>query len=756
MSISLKIYNSFFCYLLISLSTLVSYAICQNAKSNIDLLFLIDDSKSMLKFDPEERRSEAINSCLKILKDDTINHRIGVIRFGNNVILSPALTQVDKLNSISLGKIKNGAYTSFTSAIDQAFQEFDAKNSFRGSYNPQIILITDGEIIGSTKELDSKQIRNLKDKELLKLLSDIGISIANLQERNCTLNIILINNDEKIESIWRNYAYQTKGLFYNIDEDPTIGKLIYVTNRILTSMLNRYQISLNLSKSDIDADSLIITAKIMRDTTVINDPNISLTAIIHCNVNKDTLFLTKNLNKGIYTKKFYRKPEIKNCILNITAIDRGNVLAAFSTEIKFNSFHVYFWMKYSIIFLILLLTLFAIRVIVIFRNNLIKFKKNISEFIYRKEQVRLKRPLNPDEKKKIDENLTFGKMISPEYRLKYLGFLTGMAIKNTLFIKSSIDFSRYDSKEIVRTGRDGIEFSISENEPDLDWKLKDDLIEHISENEPDSDKKLKEIEKKIKEGKRQIEKGQYKDGNESFLNGIKLLTTEVHEQEKNLVEMCTNVLNDIYDSWETEIKQENIFEPDERFKKKKERFEPIFKEACLNTDESANRKAIAKMVVRGIRNNRDCFYVDLAILLSFIENDFIEKIHEETRKDKSRIENEIIKDIRLIFYYIIEYLKEGIAEFDPRVECSVYEAFWDLLNINDDNLITVLSSVERKILAINRSDYVMGEMIYSYYSNIYFAFKDAIESDSPHINYLTKIKNYLHHNTEKNWEKIIS
>lgn len=171
----------------------ISTSQIENPIKPVDAFVLIDQSGSMKFTDPKGERIQAVKFFIDYLKGDyskSINHRVGVINFGDRAPENPEdeiipltyLTPQNVQRIFSRLKVMNLGDTSFINALKKAKKQFDEAKEEGQSRQPVVVIFTDGEPDDSRhlskdkyfQEIEQFVKNNLKDWLLYVVAIDIN------------------------------------------------------------------------------------------------------------------------------------------------------------------------------------------------------------------------------------------------------------------------------------------------------------------------------------------------------------------------------------------------------------------------------------------------------------------------------------------------------------------------------------------------------------------------------------------------------
>lgn len=314
----------------------------KNQGESVDLILIIDQSRSMNEKDPFDQRDKTISFSKEFLEEyssEHTNYRVGIVFFGTDVVLSLPLTPVNSIKIADLENletIRDPRYTDFKSALKKAYEEFKKNNSI----NPQILLITDGTLIGSTEDFEKYQSSEFEIKKLRKrLITDIEDQVFESKKIGCQFNIITIGGDEIQEDkdLWENFAFSTKGMFFALNELPGAIELENRCQKIFSKILDLYNIQLYLPNSvQFEKEPLSINANFIHGK-VVQDPSVILRVEISTpSKSVDSLKIRGN-DDGFYISDYIPKAEKGIYSINLIMEDSGNILKALKKDIRIES-----------------------------------------------------------------------------------------------------------------------------------------------------------------------------------------------------------------------------------------------------------------------------------------------------------------------------------------------------------------------------------------------------------------------------------
>lgn len=159
--------------------------------SKVDIMFVLDQSGSMINNDPENKRIDASKSIVKGLNGDL---RYGVISFTSypTRVLSLTNQKEDVLNALESLRGNAGGGTMIGSAINHGINQFDTNNSRK-----VMILLTDGE--------DS-------------YVNEVLKAVNTAKERKIQIYTIGLGNGVNSDLLRNSVAIPTGGKYFQIDQ----------------------------------------------------------------------------------------------------------------------------------------------------------------------------------------------------------------------------------------------------------------------------------------------------------------------------------------------------------------------------------------------------------------------------------------------------------------------------------------------------------------------------------------------------------
>lgn len=193
---------------------------------------------------------------------------------------------------------------------------------------PQILFLTDGRLVGSTREFNQHpenkaRITQIRDS----LLVEVRLRIDRLREKGCAIHGITIGGDPSDIVVWKELSLATGGIYYATQSrNLAPAQLEDLQDKILAKILGMYQIDLVLPESEHgESKPLTILARFLRDTLLVREPRILLKAEISHTSKTEILELEPNQH-GDYFTTYLDKPEAGEYLIRLEAIDDNNIL----------------------------------------------------------------------------------------------------------------------------------------------------------------------------------------------------------------------------------------------------------------------------------------------------------------------------------------------------------------------------------------------------------------------------------------------
>lgn len=194
--------------LLVSLSAPVAGQGTDGAPTNLDIILLIDNSRSMSEANPRDPRTPTDPDALRVraarflvdylrADEETLggNYRVGVVSFGGTVgdFQPLRLLQGDTVRDNIVPEIIN--YTDFRAPLETALHEFEAK-SFGTGNQMAVILFTDGR----PQPIDEP----LTDQQLLEYFADPELrdTVGAMEAEGVTLFVVAVGAAQLDRTNW--------------------------------------------------------------------------------------------------------------------------------------------------------------------------------------------------------------------------------------------------------------------------------------------------------------------------------------------------------------------------------------------------------------------------------------------------------------------------------------------------------------------------------------------------------------------------
>lgn len=282
----------------------------------LDIIFAIDDTRSMQTTDPTKLSAIAINKFVDILSaSSNIDVRLGITTYSINVMSNLSLGQTGETikNFANTVITQNGRGTDAATGLNWAVNELVTKGE--DSRNKAIILIGDGE---NSYVSEGVTVRSDAESNAIR-----DAAIANAASKNIKVYTLAINpTAENFRQYFSNIAAQTNGKSY---EPKTPADLDSVLNDIFSTLTN----------TEINTEEEVVLPPDTSVTETFEVPDGVFEMILRCSYLNPIEITFEDTDKNLFNKntkgvKYIEEPTY--CVFTISQPVKGEWKVTYSNN----------------------------------------------------------------------------------------------------------------------------------------------------------------------------------------------------------------------------------------------------------------------------------------------------------------------------------------------------------------------------------------------------------------------------------------